>query len=205
MAGLAVTPGAGAFIAMDKVGSATAPTTDDRLQYVKMDRGAAGSSDPVTAINPLPTGRCSNIISVTLSLDTSAYASGDLLADAQVVTSAARSSGGGAKLISMTVVDEDDQGVAFDVYLTSSSNSWGTENSAPSISDTDARSIQAKVSVATADYKDLGGVRIAHYANINSLCLTVGSANLYVAVVNGTGTPTFTASGVKLIFGFEQN
>ena len=205
MAGLAVTPGSGANIAMDKVGTATVPTTDDRIQYVKIDRGTDGASDPVDTTTPLPTGRCSNIISVTLSLDTAAYASGDLLADAQAVTSAARSSGGGGKLISLTVIDEDDQGVAFDVYLTSSSNSWGTENAAPTISDADARSIQAKVSVATADYKDLGGVKVAHYANINSIFLTVGSANLYVAVVNGTGTPTFTASGVKLIFGFEQN
>lgn len=47
MAGLAVTPGSGAFIAMDKVGSSTTPTTDDRLQYIKVDGGGGGLSAPI--------------------------------------------------------------------------------------------------------------------------------------------------------------
>lgn len=42
-------------IAADTVGSATAPTTNDRIQYVKIDFGAAGSSSPVTLTNAFPT------------------------------------------------------------------------------------------------------------------------------------------------------
>lgn len=47
MAGLGVTPGSGAIIAMDNVGSASAPTTGERLQYVKLDGGGSGLSAPI--------------------------------------------------------------------------------------------------------------------------------------------------------------
>jgi hypothetical protein len=207
MAGVPITPGSGATVAFDKVGTASAPTTDERIQYVKPDFGAAGSSSPVTVSNPLPVGQKIDWIQVTLSLDTSAYASGDLLADAQAITSAALASGGAVELVSLLCVDEDDQKVAFDIYITSDSTSWGTENSAPTITDAAARSIQAIVPIAAADWKDLGGVAVAQpriAQSIGVICETSGSANLYVAVVNGSGTPTFSASGVRINFGFRQ-
>jgi hypothetical protein len=51
MAGVAITEGSGVTVAMDKVGTASAPTTDERLQYVKLDGGIAGSSAPIEAGN----------------------------------------------------------------------------------------------------------------------------------------------------------
>lgn len=208
MAGITVTTNTGtAVMAADQVSSASAPATNERIPYTKLDIGAAGSSSPVTTSNPLPVGNKMDLISITPTLDTSAYASGDLLADVTTVTSAALSTGGRAKLMSVLVVDEDDQGVAFNIFVTSSSTSWGTFNLAPTISDATARSIQAIIPIATADYYDLGGVRVAQPAiaqNIGVICETSGSANLYVALVNGSGTPTFTASGLKIILGFEQ-
>lgn len=159
--------------------------------------------------NPVPFthgGSVSDIIDVTLSLDTAIYASGDLLADAQVVTNAMRVVGGTGVLQSLALIDEDDQGVAMTVYIASGSGSFGTENAAPSITDALARNILGWVDVAATDWKDLGGVRVA---NLRGLGLMVKAAaasrDLYVAVVNGTGTPTFTASGVRLKLGFLQD
>lgn len=176
-------------------------------------RVTLGSDDPaVTSLGVMDdwdeTDACKtrgtmDVISVTLTLDTSAYANGDLLADAQTFTFA-RANDGQAKLVSMMVIDEDDQGAAFDVYLTNVATSWGTENSAPTITDAVARSIQTKIAVATADYTDLGGVKVAAYKNIGAILKSIsGAQTIAVAVVNGTGTPTYTASGVKLVFGFE--
>lgn len=205
MAGVAFTAGSGNTAAMDKVGTSSEPTTDERIPYVKLDRGTGGVSDPVDTTTPLPVGVTTDLITVTLSLDTSAYASGDLLADAQEVTAAARSAGGGGKIVSMTIIDEDDQGAEIIVYLTSVSTSWGTENSAPSISDAVARSIQFIKEVETTDYKDLGGVKVAHFGGLDAIFETVSVDDLFVAVVNGAGTPTYTASGMRIVFGFEQN
>lgn len=170
-------------------------------------------SDGSTAITSLPVtpaatesqlglvGAPGDVVDVTLSLDTSAYASGDLLADTQSFTGV-RVSGGRAILQSVTVIDEDDQGAAFTVFFLSGNNSFGTENSAPSISDANARDVLGWVDVSTADYKDLGGVRVASVKGIGLLLEAAGgSTSLYLAVVNGTGTPTYTASGVKLKLG----
>lgn len=41
-------------IAADQVGTANAPAAGDRIQYVKLDTGAAGVSAPVTQANPMP-------------------------------------------------------------------------------------------------------------------------------------------------------
>lgn len=146
------------------------------------------------------------IVEVTLSLDTSAYASGDLLADTQAAASAVRLNAGYGVLHSVTVVDEDDNGAAFDIYFLSANNTFGSENSAPSISDASARDILGVLSVATTDYKDLGGVKIAFFSGINMIVKGAsGSTSIYVAVVNGSGTPTYTASGVRLRLGIIQD
>lgn len=146
------------------------------------------------------------LIDVTLSLDTNAYASGDLLADTQAVANAVRLNAGYGILHSVMVIDEDDQGAAFDIYFLSANNTLGTENSAPSISDANAREILCVVPVATSDYKDLGGVKIAGFSGLNRIIRGAsGSTSIYVAVVNGSGTPTYTASGVKLRVGIIQN
>jgi hypothetical protein len=146
------------------------------------------------------------IIPVTLSLDTSAYSSGDLLADTQAVAGAVRENDGTGILHSVTVIDEDDQGVAFDLYFLSANNTLGSENSAPSISDANARDILTRVPIAAADYTDLGGVKIAEVHGLNRLIQGAsGSTSIYVAAVNGSGSPTFSASGLKLRIGIIQD
>jgi len=166
---------------------------------VGIDQSTPGTTDRVTV------GGIA-LVDVTLSLDTSAYASGDLLADTQVVSSALRVNDGKGILHSVTVIDEDDQGVAFDLYFLSANNTLGSENSAPSISDANARDILTKVSIATTDYYDLGGVRVAEVHGLNRVIKAAsGSTSIYVAAVNGTGTPTFTASGLKLRVGIIQD
>lgn len=148
----------------------------------------------------------STVIDVTLSLDTSIYASGDVLADTQAVAGAGRANDMGGVLQSLTIIDKDDQGAALDVWLLSANQSMGSENSAPSISDANAANILGRISVGTGDYYDLGGVRVAAIQGLGIPYIPVsGGTSLYVAVVNGAGTPTYTASGVVLRFGLLQD
>lgn len=200
----AVTAGTGTTIAADVHGTAHNISAAEQVQFVALGTGTLGALALATSNNPQPVGQAMEWIQVTLSLDTSAYASGDLLAEAQEVAGVSIASGGRVELVSMVVVDEDDQGAAFDVYLTSASTTWGSENSAPTISDAAARSLQACVEVATGDYNDLGGVKVAFKNNLGFICETSGGTSLYVAVVNGAGTPTYTASGVRLNLGFKR-
>lgn len=141
------------------------------------------------------------MITVTLSLDTNAYTSGDVLAATQEVENYRAIAGTTSYLQSLTVIDADDQKAAMDIYFLSSNVALGTENAAPSISDGDAASILGCVEVAAGDYNDLGGVAVASLKNIG-LTLTAPSG-LYVAAVTG-GTPTHSASGLKLRLGFVR-
>lgn len=152
----------------------------------------------------VPTYGVIQYVEVTLSTDTSAYASGDVIADTQIVAAAVRANDAKGVLHSLTIIDQDDQKALLYIYLLSANVAMGTENAAPSISDANALEILGPpVAIAVADYYDLGGVAIAGKDAIGKVVKpATGTDDLYVAVVNGTGTPTYTASGLKLRLGF---
>ena len=144
-------------------------------------------------------------VDVTLSIDTAAYASGDLIADAQVVAACCRANDELAMLQSLPLIDEADQKVDLNIFFASASNSWGSENSAPSISDANAAEILGPpVQIAVADYFDLGGVAVAGKDNIGKIIKpATGTDDIYVIVVNGTGAPDYVnATDLKLRLGF---
>jgi hypothetical protein len=142
-----------------------------------------------------------DLFDVTLSLDTVAYADGDVLAATQTLTNAVRVNGGRAVLQSIMVIDEDDQGQAFDIVFFSATQSLGTENAAVSITDAGARDILGLVPVASADFKDLGGVKIATLPNVGLfLEAASGSRDLFIGAIS-RGTGTYTASGLRLRLG----
>ncbi len=149
------------------------------------------------------------LIDVTLTLDTSIYADGDVLADTQEIENVVLSTLSLRRYVlleSIELLDEDDQGVALDLIFLSSSASIGTENSAPSITDANAREILAIFNVATGDYKDLGGCKVATKSNINHVLKTAtGSRSIYVAAITRGGTPTYTSSGIRLRVGIKSD
>lgn len=153
--------------------------------------------------------RNTEVIEVILTCDTSVYAPGDVVADTQVILDAFRGNNSGGRLVSLEVVDEDDQKANLDIYFLTANVSMGTENAAPSITDANARQVQGKIAIAVADYNDLGGVSVAQAASTQfprALESIANTNDLAVAVVAGaTTTPTFTATGLKLRLGIEQD
>jgi hypothetical protein len=212
MAGASVTQGAGGtgyVVARDIVGTASAPTTGDGLQYVKHDHGAAGLSSPSTVLNPFPVGQIIQLIQVVPTVDAgNVYASGDLINDVATITGAALGTGGLCELVSVTISDaSDNTASAYTIFVTNLSTTWGTFNAAPTLVDAGALGIQAIIPIATGDWIDLGGFKVAQpriAQNVGCICKTSGSANLYTTVLNGAGTPTFAASALTLTFGFRQ-
>jgi hypothetical protein len=141
----------------------------------------------------------------TLSLDTSAYAAGDVLADTQVINSVFRKNDGTGVLQSIKLVDKDDQGQALDLVFLNANNSLGTENSAPNISDANADAILGIIPVAAADFIDLGGCRVATITNIGlPLQAVSGAATLYIGAIS-RGTGTYSASGITGILGILRD
>lgn len=154
------------------------------------------------AYRPAPAKRSPTLLpTITFTLDTSAYGTGDLLADTQELANALDVSGGGGLLQSIKLTDKDDQtAAAMTVYILKSNVSLGTENSAPSISDTNADEIIGRIDLGSGDWTDVGGAKIAYKTNLGIPVRVSTGTSLYVALVTA-GTPTQTASGITGVFG----
>ncbi len=143
---------------------------------------------------------------VTLTLDTSAYADGDVLADTQELTEFFNPFNRSVIIQSLQVLDESDQGVALDVLFMRDNTSIGTENAALNISDTDARDIMGIVSVVAGDFVDLVNSKQA-FPQFNPIVIQNDDAaehSLYVAAVS-RGAGTYGATGIRLRIGYIVN
>ena len=186
------------------VPDATVIATDDagsaHYQKVKLVDGTADSTTviPGTA-NGLQVVTAATVIDLTLSLDTDAYADGDVLAAAQELALAVRASGSTGVIQSIVVIDQDDQAQALDIVISDSTITLGTENSAVSISDADAAKILGIVEVSTSDYVNLVNSQLATKTNLG-IVIMPDSASLYISAIS-RGTGTYSASGIVLRFG----
>ena len=158
----------------------------------------AGAGDITEGFTPQH-GYPGAVLAVTLTLDTSIYASGDVLSATAAISNATRVIDGRATLESLVLVDQDDQKQGIDIYFLDANSSMGTFNVAPAISDANALTILGFVSVVAGDYKDLGGVSVVNLRNLNvNLSPATGTRTVYIATVLTSGTPTYTAAGIKL-------
>jgi hypothetical protein len=148
-------------------------------------------------------GGTTQVRAITFSTDTSAYASGDLIADTQQLDGFFRITNGTGVINSINIIDEDAQGVALYIIFMSTTTSLGSENSAPNISDANLTAgFQGIVAVATTDYVTVSGTKVATIRNIGLPVKAVtGTDDIYIAVLNSTGTPTYTAAGLEMRIG----
>lgn len=150
---------------------------------------------------PVPIEQPSDVIAFTPVLDTVAYAAGDVLFATASIADAVRANDLRSLLQSLVVIDKDDQKLGFDIHFFSANVTSGAINAAPTISDADAGNFLGTVTVAVADYKDLGGVSVACIKNIGLLLEAASGAWIIYAFGVTAGAPTHTASGLVLRFG----
>ena len=144
-----------------------------------------------------------NVLDVTLVADTNAYADGDVLAIPQEIVNSVAEAGTARRLTSIVVIDGDDQGTAIDLIFFDASASLGTINTAIDISDADAAKIVGIVAIAAGDFKDLINNKVAVKTGIDLIMKAAStSASLWVGAVVRSGTPTYSAGGIKLKLGF---
>ena len=147
-------------------------------------------------------------VDVTPTLDTSAYAQNDALFAVRVITNAAWKIDQPVQLVQLTMCDEDNQtayATSF-YFFDSSSASIGAANAAASISDADSRTITGRVDMPSASMLAVGFAGAKHGIVNPTGCIlkpVSGTRDIYVgAIITSASTPTHSASGVKLRFGF---
>jgi len=143
-------------------------------------------------------------VTIRPTLDTSAYADGDVLFAATPLTDVALDFNSVVMLQSLNVVDISDQNAAFDLLFFSASVTLGTLNAGVSISDADTLLCVGRVQVGSSDYYDLGGADVASIGGIGRMMRTAHqSRDLWVAGVS-RGTGTYAANGLQITFGFVR-
>lgn len=144
-----------------------------------------------------------DLITFVPVLDTGIYADNDVMFISTEITNFFRTAGGRAELVSATLFDGDDQGTEVFVFLTTNSTTPGTINEAISGADAVMDDIQAYIDFVT--YEDLINSKVCHRAGINKILeAAAGSTSLYAWGAVRSGTPTYTASGVKILFGVKH-
>jgi len=185
---------------------------DDRSRYSQFPNGVGVESDgDGRGSLRVKTGGYSDILDVVLSLDTNIYADGDVLAATQEIANAVRGAAGKILPLSIQVVDEDDQGTGLDLLFFRTNVSIGNENAAFSIDDAGSRNLLGWVRIAATDFTDWGVFRTATLKNSDSawhmglLEAAAESTSIFVAAIVRSGTPTYSASGIRLKISVVQD
>jgi hypothetical protein len=161
----------------------------------------AVSNGPATGsyVNSVGLG---DVLDVTLSADTSAMADNDVIAAPQEVTGFFRLPGGRGFVQTIRLLDEDLQTQDIDILFLDATGSIGAENAAFAPTDAVARTILGSVSFVAADYITSSNNSMATKSNLGlMLKCASGTTSVWVAAICRSGTPTYTASGLKLKVG----
>jgi hypothetical protein len=191
---------------LNAAGDAPAPLDtllENIAALVASGAGAQGAGAEAAAIlTTLPTNRLGAVLPLTPVMDTSAYATGDVAFIPIELAGFVHHIGGSAEIRNLWIIDENDQGVAMDIYFQDSNASMGSLNAAFTPSDANARALLGRVQIAAADWQDLGGVRVAMIDNIGQkIKADAATTSIWVSGAIRSGTPTFTASGISMKIG----
>ncbi len=137
-----------------------------------------------------------------LTLDTSAYASGDSFCDLLTITNAVLFAGSVSKINSITLTDKSDQGAAMTIFLFDRSVTLPTKNAAWNVSATDMTRVLpgGVISILSTDWVDCGSTRSVALSGLSIDCKPNSGTSVYLAIlIQGAGT--YSANGVTVSIG----
>jgi hypothetical protein len=145
-----------------------------------------------------------NVIDVVPVLDANILANNDVFMVAYEIPQVFNK-GVARRLKSVVVLDTDDQNQAFDLIFSNATITLGTANAAITISDADAAKVVGSVRMVVATHAyDLINSTLFTQGGLDIIMQPSGTSNsLWVSGVVRSGTPTFTAAGMKIKLGFE--
>jgi hypothetical protein len=146
-------------------------------------------------------------VTVTPTLDTSAYATGDRMGTVMTLSNVALENGGEVTLDGIGITDVNVQSAAFDIlFFNASPTLISADNAAISLLDSEmsGKGVGWQAIVA-GDYTAAASSSIAYKGDLNKpLKAAAGTKNLYALLVS-RGSPTYAASSLALTFHFRQN
>jgi hypothetical protein len=160
-----------------------------------------GSGGQITNFGSPPAGITTII---TPTLDTAAYAVGDVLFVQNTLANSVIASGGQGTIESVTVVDADDVPPVFTLVFFRDTITIAAVNSAWNVSDADMAKAIGVVSFVSADYKDFGANRIATRQTYFRFSPAAGTSIYCAAFVDGVATLTGAGMTISVGIGRES-
>ena len=195
---VAITAGSGTSIAADDVSSVF-------YQKVKLDVGGDGATLPVSATaNAIPVKALDDVITIDATVDTNAYAEGDVLFATQEVAGFSTAADITSILQSVVVADVDDQGIGIDLIFFNANTTLGTENSAPDIDDTEVLTVIGRVQVGAGSFYDLGANRVACVYGVGLPMKAGTGGSIWMAGI-ARGAPTYAGGHIYIKLGVLRN
>jgi len=195
---LGITTGVSANVATDNV-------DDVHYQKIKLDVGGDGATLPVSAkANAIPVKALDDVITIDATVDTNAYAEGDVLFATQEVAGFSTAADITSILQSVTVIDPDDQGIGIDLIFFNANTTLGTENSAPDLDDTEVLTVIGRAQVGAGSFYDLGANRVACVYGIGLPMKAGTGGSVWMAGI-ARGAPTYAGGHVYFKLGVLRN
>lgn len=198
---VAITAGTGTSIATDDIGGV-------QYQRVKPSWGVDGAAVDVSATDPMPVRSQPRVVrlSVTPTISTTAYASGDVLGGQMTFSNAVRVSGGSGVIQSILVLDRSQaQRAAIDLLFFDRSVTVAADNAAIAMSDADMANCLGLVTIGPYNTAWPGTPlnSIATLPNIGLPIVCNGTDLFAAAVVRGT--PTYALGDLTFILTILQD
>lgn len=137
-----------------------------------------------------------------LTTASTTYTSGDVLGAGWTFTSMAQSSGGGGRITGAKLLDKADVVTGVELWLASASITFGTDNAAPSISDTDAEKLLGVIPLAALD---LGGSRTGVIGNLAIPYLCDATSLFVYAITRADHSFFAAATDLRVTLFFERD
>lgn len=157
------------------------------------------------------------IIRVTPTLSTDAYAVGDVLFNSVEIPNAVIGNGGCSKLVNMFVVNQANVSMDVNFFFSENSMTLGTINATANIADADAEAANilgtmkldgdATFTGGTDNFvvqAVLGATTVGESIAPIMLQAASNSTSVYVAGIITDGTPTFAADDLDLVFHIQK-
>lgn len=189
-----ITAGSGTDIATDDV-------SGSHYQKMKLYTSEADSAEGIGDddkgsqrslwVSNRPRSATQEQASAGLTTSTTGYSIGDTLGTGWTFTNMASVSGGLGRITGIRIYDKADIMSSITLFLAAASVTFGTDNTAPNINDTDVAKING---IVTLGFVDLGGARVAALdgLNIPYLC---DATSLFVYAITNVAHTFFGAVG----------
>lgn len=198
--------------------------TDTQLLYIYSAAGWTVKSVPVhltagaaaigsVAVSSIAAGEThlgevggnATAIVVTPTIGAAAFTANDIVGGKLTLTSALRVSGGSGELTNLLLVDASKQNVPLNVFIFNADLA-GTyaDNAAEAVTAADWLKCIGAISILGADYITLANASLVSLGGIGMAVKAAAGTTLYGLIVT-TGTPTYGANALQLIFGIKRN